>query len=500
MQDRISHFEPLRRGERWGVGLLLVAFLLFGAIVEIRSAFLKRRMTDLNCYLRAAWALRQGGADLYNVFDDNGWHYNYPPLLAIVLTPLADPPCRDMALTAGTLTSLAGAPLAPGPLLAASTLPAARVPFYPDLLPRIPYVPWKYSVAIFYVLNILLLALAIHLLASALEATIGVRSGWRQPRWSRRWFALRLVPLGAVLVPTFHTLVRGQANLLLMVLLCGLIASLVRGHSVRAGLFLAGAICLKIFPAFLLVVPIIRGDRRCVAGCAAGLLVGLVLIPVLALGPGTTLSCYRDLAEATLGPALGLGGNSSRAHELTMVTSTDSQSIQAAIHNTLYLRPDSRPRDVSALVRKLHWLIGGGLTLVALAAGWRQRHAGGPAVVLLVGALVINMLLLSPVCHMHYFCLALPLVMGLLARQWEREVAAGADMGTTRVGGSLLLLIGLLYAGFVPPVLPGCQVPKDACLMSYTTLVLWLVACWTLWRWPPAGPLKRARGEYPLAA
>ena len=33
------------------------------------------------------------------------------------------------------------------------------------------------------------------------------------------------------------------------------------------------------------------------------------------------------------------------------------------------------------------------------------------------------MLLLCPVCHLHYFCLAVPLVAGLLAARWERRPA-----------------------------------------------------------------------------
>ena len=37
-------------------------------------------MTDLHVYLRAAWAVR-AGADIYDVVDDNRWHYQYPPSL-----------------------------------------------------------------------------------------------------------------------------------------------------------------------------------------------------------------------------------------------------------------------------------------------------------------------------------------------------------------------------------------------------------------------------------
>ena len=33
---------------------------------------------------------------------------------------------------------------------------------------------------------------------------------------------------------------------------------------------------------------------------------------------------------------------------------------------------------------------------------------------------VLLMLLLSPASHMHYFLLAIPLIMGLIARRWQR--------------------------------------------------------------------------------
>src|SRR5262249_2322269 len=61
--------------ERRGVIVLGVLVVLFGVLVEIRSAFLKRHMGDLGVYLRAAWAVRTG-VDPYQV-TDNDWHYCY---------------------------------------------------------------------------------------------------------------------------------------------------------------------------------------------------------------------------------------------------------------------------------------------------------------------------------------------------------------------------------------------------------------------------------------
>src|SRR5262249_5163489 len=40
----------------------------------------------------------------------------------------------------------------------------------------------------------------------------------------------------------------------------------------------------------------------------------------------------------------------------------------------------------------------------------------GPGALLMLGALAEVMLLLSPVCHLHYFCLSAPLVMALVTR------------------------------------------------------------------------------------
>src|SRR5262245_17109635 len=80
------------------VGVVVVGVV--GIVVEVRSAYLTRRMTDFQVYLRAAWAVRTG-ADVYAVQDDNHWHYNYPPLFAILLVPLADAPPGTAPLTGG---------------------------------------------------------------------------------------------------------------------------------------------------------------------------------------------------------------------------------------------------------------------------------------------------------------------------------------------------------------------------------------------------------------
>lgn len=445
------HFPGLRRWHRLGLVALALAAVAFGVVVEVRSAFLRRPMTDLQVYLRAAWAVR-AGENLYDVLDDNEWHYHYPPLLAIALTPLADAP-------------RGAAPLAAG-------------------------IPFAVSAALWYAFGVGCLYLSVHALAAALEATSG---GPAPPAGSRRWWTLRTLPALVCLPSIAATLVRGQVNLLLLALLCAMTAAALRGRSGRAGLWLAAAICLKLIPAFLLVYPLWRRDWRWLAGCAAGLVVGMGLIPAAVLGPARTVAYYREWTDVLIRPALGRGDDQSRAKELIEATATDSQSFVVLMHNTLHMREVllrgrpplsdgldqwlvweriTRPEQPDPPTRLAHWVLGGVLTgLTLLASGWRRPD---PHRALLgLGCLTLLMPLLSPVCHLHYFCLAVPLVTGLVWHAWDRP-----EVGPTgsRVGLGLAVLLVVHAVGNTLPRLPGLDLLRDLGLATYVSMLLWLAA------------------------
>ena len=432
------------------LALIAVGSIVWGGVVVDRTALLSRHMGDLDVYLRAAWAVREHPDQIYDIMDDNAWHYNYPPLFAILMTPLADPPFA---------ADRAGMP------------------------------PFVVSVAIFYVLSLLTIALAVHILASALERSSPDPAVRAQPRGCWRWWALRLLPVLACLAPIGHTLMRGQANVFLLLLLCGAMAAVIHNRRWLTGACLAGTACLKIFPAYLILYPLWRRDWRTLGGWALGLFVGLLLVPALVLGPARTVACYQKLGVVLIGPALHLSNDESRAKELIEATATDSQSFLVVIHNTLHLDHDRwhRPPTAAPAVRYAHFALAGLFTLLTLAAASRRRREDGTGVALFLGALTLIMLVSSPVCHTHYFMLSLPLVMALLARTWDRA----GDARLTR-GVWVLLLTQLI--GNALPLIPAFWVVKDAGLALYTALGLWAAACLSLWRGGASVPTAAADG------
>jgi hypothetical protein len=438
--------QPLTRWQRRGLIALLAIFVLHGIHVEHRSLFLKRRMNDLGVYLRAAWAVRTG-ANLYEVTDSNGFHYVYPPLLAILLVPLADPPRgADPILT----------------------------------------LPFALSVPVWYAFNVVCLWWGCNWLAGSLELAKGIDD----KRDSYRWWTLRIGPIVVCLPMILDTLVHGQVNLLLLALLCGMAGSLLRGRTWLAGLFLSGAICLKVFPAFLLIYVFWRREFRCLAGCGVGLLIGLCVIPALIWGPRGALDYHRQFAERVLLPGAGAGTDRSLANELTGITATDSQSLVAVIHNTLHMDRATRPREAPNWERWLALGTGGVLTVLSLlAAGWRRRQSASSDI-LFFGQLLIVMLINCPVCHLSYFCLGLPIIMVVFADVW---LPAWSDSRTNFENRDRLQrngpreraarMLKLLICWFVIdvtahslPHVPGLECLRDIGLAAYATLFLWFMA------------------------
>ncbi len=168
---------------------------------------------------------------------------------------------------------------------------------------------------------------------------------------------------------------------------------------------------------------------------------------------------------------------------MTNQTATEGQSILTALHNTLYPDFTKRPPKAPPAVRLVSHLLGGLLTLTTLAAfGWRRRD-DGIDMVAFFGLLVLDMLLVSPVCHLHYFSLALPLVAAILAERWQRQEGLSLPAW-------LWALLAVNALANLLPQLPNMNLLRDCGSAMYGNLLLWLVGV----------VLLRRRGRLQLGA
>ena len=274
--------------------------------------------------------------------------------------------------------------------------------------------------------------------------------------------------------------------MLILALLAAMAAALLRHRPWRAGIWLSIAIAIKVIPAFLLIYPAWRREWRCLGGCAIGLVVCLGLVPAAVFGPERAWQYNWDFIDKVALPGMASGEDKSRVDEL-FAMSTPSQSFLSVTHNTLNPPWTARPRQADPEVRAGHWLLSGLFTgLVLLAAGWKRNDSAGAAV-LLLGCLSMVMILSSPVCHAHYFCLAVPLVMGILAVRWEKDALPRVEIGWA-------LLFGLFTLAHALILFPKMETIRDLGLGLYPALVLLLAGCGALY-WQRRGQARMISAE-----
>jgi len=390
--------------EKIGLAVALGLVFGFGVNLEQRTALRRVPKTDLGVFTAAAWAVLSG-EDLYAVRDWHGWHYHYPPTWAILMIPLADPP------------------------------PEAFPPKGTDEVRTASNTPWGYGVpghrfyglhqqnlrfflivAGWYVLSLGLCLLAVHALACVLEGKKLSDVPPIDPTERNRWWALRLIPLLVCVGSIATDFSRGQADIALLAAVAFGLYLAAQQRELQAGFWLALPMTVKLFPPFLLLYPIWQRRWRMTAGVAVGLFVLLVALPVLALGPRRTIESYREWKEVLVKPSFGTGHNQSRRQELTGMTSTDNQSLLAAIHEWRYrgITRKVRPQEASAAERNAVYFVGG-LMLGIIGFVLRGRRLQSPRESLLLSGLLIGLaLVVSPVVHNYYYLLMLPLVVALI--------------------------------------------------------------------------------------
>ncbi|MGL6076540.1 MAG: glycosyltransferase family 87 protein [Fimbriiglobus sp.] len=394
----------LYRYEWLGLGLLALGLVAFGGMVLLRSAFQQARKTDAGVYFRAADAIRKG-QDIYalTTCDDNGWHYCYPPTFAIFMVPLADPFRWE---------------------------------------DRTGYLPYWVSVAIWYLVSLGFLGYSLDRFAAI---------ALPEPRrWSRRWWYARLVPFYITVGGVGFTLARGQVNLLLVALVAGAYAATMRGQLLRAGWWFAAAITLKVIPAYLLLLPFIRREWRTAFGLVLGFAVLVVALPTAVWGWQGQIDNHLVFIDAVLAPGAIGTGDQTRSKELTNTTATDSQSFQAVLHNLRHPEKASRPANADGLTKAVHLGLSGLVTLVLFLVPVVRGIRPEPAEQLIyLGCLLVAMLHITPVSHVHYYALGIPLVAGLwlqgLRDRPTRLTASPTTMVVLIAWGTIIALVLFPY-------------------------------------------------------
>jgi len=327
------------------------------------------RTGDLGVYLRAAWAAGLG-EDIYQATDSHGWHYLYPPLLASLLVPFADPP---------------------------ESAPSAA---------RAAAIPYGVSLGLWYWLGVGCLLVSVNTVASALARADSVVA---RTRFSQGWWNDRLLPLLIVLPFALDGLRRGQTTAIILLCLAGCSTAILRGRSLRAGAWLGAAAALKLFPLYLLIYPLWRRDGRFLAAALAVAFVAS-LIPVVVMGWAPALSAYRTFVTGRLAGEASGAGNATVVEELHG-TNAGVQSFEYMIYDTLHPDRASRAPAPPQGYFFAHIALSLVLTAAALWAMRRRRDRFGEY--LFFAALVLLAIPMLPVARPHYYLLGMLAVAGL---------------------------------------------------------------------------------------
>jgi hypothetical protein len=348
MDAHTLDLPPRPARPRWLIGALALFFLVLSVQYatkvrgDSRSAFLRWRPQILDL---------SAGVNIYERHN-----YPNPPIMALLLTPLA------------WLPPLAGS------------------------------LAW-------YFLKAGMAVLAVHWALRLVESP-----GRPFPTWAR----LVAVLLG--LRPMVGDLTHGNVNLFILFLVTAVLYAVRRRRDAGAGLLLALAIACKVTPA--LFVPYFAWKRawRTLAGCAAGLVLFVWLVPACFLGARANALLLTSWAERMVLPYLDGAVTTEHQNQslpgvvcrLTTASASFSTyegltAIPVEYHNLLALPPGL-----------VHWLLRGCMAGFALLVVWSCRSplAGREPwrAAAEVGLVLLGMLLFSErTWKHHYVTLVLPL-------------------------------------------------------------------------------------------
>ena len=249
----------------------------------------------------------------------------------------------------------------------------------------------------------------------------------------RKKLAVLFIP--ALMVSVWFTvgLTRGQASVLMSWLVIAAIFWEKKGRTAAGAACLAGAVLLKAFALTLLCYYVWRGKWKMVAVTLVAILLGGLVLPSAVFGWHGNLHYLSEWTHEVAAPALG--SESSRTH--------------SELYDQLLSMERPRNQDLGSVMQRLVEGDQTRLMVLAIAAAlalpiwFLGRRANARSEPLILGALVVWMLLVSPVAEDHYFSLyVLPAAYALAA-------SMDANQSTRRFGYAMLAVVGLLNVGAI---------------------------------------------------
>ena len=298
--------------------------------------------------------------------------------------------------------------------------------------------PPPYSIAMvpFALLPLPISVLAWYFVCAGLTVSAVLMSGrlaGEATTGERERLALIFVP--ALIVAVWFTvgLTRGQASVLMSWLVIAAIFWQNKGRTAAAASCLAGAVLLKAFALTLLCYYAWRGKWKMVAATLVAIVLGGLLLPSAVFGWHGNLHYISEWTHEVAAPALG--SESTRTH--------------SELYDQLLSMERPRNQDLGSVMQRLAEGNQSRMMVLALAAAlalpiWIVgRKTNLHAEPLILSAVVVWMLLVSPVAEDHYFSLyVLPAAYALAA-------AMGAEPKTRRLAYAVLAIVGLLNVGAV---------------------------------------------------
>lgn len=294
------------------------------------------------------------------------------------------------------------------------------------------------------------------------------------------WSLLPVVTLLLVCNPLRHQVFQGQLNLVLLLLLTGTWAAARSGRSACAGVLLAAATTIKIFPGFLFVYFLLRRRWEAVAAGTVGL-ISITVVTAAIVGPQAYRSYLVDVIPH-IGQFHGEWLNASLAGFWCKLFDAGAE--------ILVLKGAWRGTALARLGTLLSCAV---VVAVLVPVIWRARTQSDRDRAF--GSAVVAMLLLSPTTWDHYFLLLLvPLAVmwidlpprGLVrwafiagiallwihptwlwngavdARDWNKATTLALLM--TQYSLHCYALLTLFFLGSGKPTLPG--VPRNSDLVQ----------------------------------